>query len=234
MEGRSQVPLDTFVIHNEVTGENFKANFGDGPALVVEGYGGWKVVNRPREVGIVEWEGRSPMLIEIPFLLDYIMEEIDEDPGEKCEEQVHRLERLCGLGGHSRPPICTIQGRGLIPHDETNAPETHKWVVENVSWDANMETRSIGGTGNRLQCGGKISLRQYLTAENILKRLSSKSRAVTPKTYVVVAGDTLAKIAGWMYKDSTKWKRIADANPKLTNNPRHKLKAGKRLKIPQS
>lgn len=226
--------LDTFVIQNLVTGENFKANFGDGPALVTEGYGGWRVINRPREVGIVEWEGRNPMLIEIPFLLDYIMAEIDEDPGEKCEEQVSRLERLCGLGGHSRPPVCTIQGRGLIPHDETNSGKgVHKWVVENVTWDANMETRSIGGTGNRLQCGGKISLRQYITAEDILKRLSSKSRAVTPKTYIVHKGDTLAKIAGFMYNDSTKWKYIADANPKVTTNPRRKLKAGKRLKIPQ-
>jgi len=225
------MPDGMLTIVNQVTGEVFTSFLGDGPALVTGGYGGWKVVSRPREIGIVEWEGRDPIAIDIPFLIYFYEEQVSAQPGQQCEEQVARLERLCGVGGHARPPVCVVDGGGLVPHDNTVARGLHLWVIENVSWDRSLEIRSAFGNGRRIRCGGNITIRQYLVADSIVKRLNSQSRAVTPKSYVVKKGDTLSKIAVWMYNDSSKWKIIADANGKT--DPRKKLKAGERLKIPQ-
>jgi nucleoid-associated protein YgaU len=209
---------------------HFRAHFADGAAIVTEGYAGWRVIDRPRDVGLVEWSGRNPMAIEIPFILDYWDEEVRDDPGERCEEQVTRLERLCGLGGHTQPPICKVDGRGMIPHDYTITPELN-WVVEQVQWDRDMELRSTG-SGRRVRCGGSITIRQFLDPMPFLRRITSRSRAVKPSKYTVKTNDTLSKIAAKesIYGDANKWKLIADANG--IRDPRN-LKAGKVLKIPR-
>jgi hypothetical protein len=222
----------TLTIISQVTGTAFECYLGDGPALVTEGYGGWKVTNRPREIGVVDWEGRVPMAIDIPFMIYFFEDLISNSPGVLCESQVSRLELLCGIGGHARPPVCVVDGGGLVPHDNTIAPGHHLWVIENVTWDRAMELRSAS-SARRLKCGGTITIRQYLVAESIVQRLNPQSRTVTPKTYTVKAGDTLSKIAAFMYRDSNKWKLIADANTKILTDPRAKMKAGTRLKIPQ-
>lgn len=51
------------------------------------------------------------------------------------------------------------------------------------------------------------------------------------RSYTVQKGDTLEKIAKKMYGDSTKWKKIADANKSKTGDPK-KLKVGTKLVIP--
>jgi hypothetical protein len=47
-----------FLIWSEDNRIKFNANFGDGPAIVTEGYAGWQVVSRPKDVGITTWQGR--------------------------------------------------------------------------------------------------------------------------------------------------------------------------------
>src|SRR3954465_14089854 len=86
-----------FTITSEEDGTVFKGSFADGAPLVVEGYGGWQVVNRPKAMGIVEWQGRNPIAIEIPFMIDYYISGIDS-PGIHCEGWVTALEQLCGVG----------------------------------------------------------------------------------------------------------------------------------------
>src|SRR4051794_30422300 len=93
----------TFTIASVEDGTKFTANFGDGGAIVTEGYAGWQVTPRPREVGIVEWQGRNPMAIEIPFLIDYYFDVVESSPGIRCENMVQNLETLCGVGTHMQP-----------------------------------------------------------------------------------------------------------------------------------
>ena len=50
-------------------------------------------------------------------------------------------------------------------------------------------------------------------------------------SHVIVAGDNFWNLAKTFYKDPTKWRMIADANP--GNRPRT-LKIGKTLTIPPS
>jgi len=217
-----------FRIISEADGTTFTCNFADGSPIVVEGYAGWQVVNRPKAIGLVEWQGRNPMAIEIPFLIDYWRSGLD-NPGIHGEAQVARLEKLCGVGKHwEAPPVCKVDGDGVIPHDYTLDPGT-RWVIENVTWDRSLELRHYY-TGRRLRCGGTIQIRQYVLPTAILRTIKSKDRAYTPKVYIVKKGDTLSKIARWFYHDPHKWKVIADANHL---RDRRTLRVGKRLKIPR-
>ena len=51
--------------------------------------------------------------------------------------------------------------------------------------------------------------------------MATEPRNITPagKTYTVVRGDSLSKIAKRFYGDATKWPRIHEANRDLIKNP---------------
>jgi nucleoid-associated protein YgaU len=51
------------------------------------------------------------------------------------------------------------------------------------------------------------------------------------RTYTVVAGDNLSKIANKFYGDAKQWKRIFEANRDIIKNP-DLIKPGQMLKIP--
>ena len=51
------------------------------------------------------------------------------------------------------------------------------------------------------------------------------------KTYVVVKGDSLSKIAQREYGDANKWRRIYEANKDLINDP-DLIYPGQELKVP--
>lgn len=222
--------ITRFFIKSIEDNRKFVANFADGPPVVIEGYAGWRVVDRPREVGIVEWQGRNPMLIEIPFLIDYWFDEQDiRTPGKKCEAQVSNLEHLCGIGGHQQPPLCIVNGHGAIPHDHTINSKL-RWVIEQVTWDREVELRR-SDNGRRLRAGGTIQVRQYLAARDLLHKIKPRQRASRPTSWRVRRGDTLMKIAKAVYGDANKWKIIADANH--FRDRRRPLKINDKLKIPK-
>lgn len=221
---------ETFTITSLEDNTKFTAFFGDGPATVTDGYGGWTVVSRPKDIALVEWQGRNPMAIEVPFLLDFwTYPNPDISIGVLCEQQVSNLEKMAGIGTHHQPPICKVDAFGMIPYDKTIAAGLD-WIVEAVQWDRNIEIRS-SESGRRLRCGGTITIRQFVQETSILRKISPKSRAVKPKIYIVKKGDTLSKIAAKksVYGDASKWKWIADANHM---RDRRSLYVGKRLIIP--
>jgi LysM repeat protein len=228
---RTKPFVETFTITSQRDDTTFRAYFGDGSPIITDGYGGWQVTARPKEVGLTEWIGRNPMQIELPFMIDNWMDDDDDDPGVQTESEIRKLEKMCGLGGHQMPPIVTINGHGVIPHDDDSAPGYHNWVVENIQWDRSMEFRS-GYSGRRIRAGGTITLRQYIVASDVLARLGPKSRARPAIVYYVKKDDTLSKIAAKFYKNANKWKIIADAN-NLRDSRSKKLHVHKRLIIPQ-
>jgi hypothetical protein len=223
--------MGRFAITSIEDQRKFSAYLADGAAVVTEGYAGWAVIDRPREVGVVEWQGRKPMLIEIPFLIDYWFDENDVNtPGKKCEDQIKTLERLCGIGGHRQPPICTVNANGAIPHDYS-INKKNSWVIEGVTWDQSVELRR-GDNGRRLRAGGTIQIRQYIAARDIMHKLKPRERARQPSFWRVKKGDTMMSIAKRVYEDPNKWKIIADANG--FRDRRRPLKIGDKLKIPRT
>ena len=61
--------------------------------------------------------------------------------------------------------------------------------------------------------------------------VESGSSSTAAKIYVVVAGDSLSKIAKREYGDASEWKRIFEANQDVLENP-DKIYPGQKLKIP--
>src|SRR5262245_20275225 len=192
----------------------FTARLADQAAIVTDGYGGWQTVPRPKDVAVVEWQGRNTLAIEIPFMIDFWASsdeaEATTTPGKDCEEQAGNLEHLAGLGCTYQPPICLVDGYGAIPHDFTQRPKL-RWVVEGLQWDKAIELRRRDN-GRRLRCGGTITMRQFLTARDVLHKIDPKDKAVMPKRHQVQRGDTLQKLAKVFYHDPNLWKIIADAN----------------------
>ncbi len=57
------------------------------------------------------------------------------------------------------------------------------------------------------------------------------SAASSARTYTVVSGDTLSKIAKQFYNDGNQWPRIFDANRDILSNP-DRINPGQHLRIP--
>jgi len=73
---------------------------------------------------------------------------------------------------------------------------------------------------------------------NVTSGSSSTAPAPAPakpaaRTYTVVAGDNLSKIAKNFYGDANKWKKIFEANRDIIKNP-DLIKPGQTLKIPDA
>jgi len=62
---------------------------------------------------------------------------------------------------------------------------------------------------------------------------SPAPRESTTRTYTVVKGDTLSKIAKNMYGDANKWRKIYEANTDIIKNP-DLIHPGQILKIPEA
>lgn len=62
---------------------------------------------------------------------------------------------------------------------------------------------------------------------------SPTAAPAAPRTYTVVAGDSLSKIAKKFYGDGNKWQRIFEANRDTVKNP-DLIHPGQVLKIPDA
>lgn len=58
------------------------------------------------------------------------------------------------------------------------------------------------------------------------------AKAAAPRTYTVLAGDNLSKIAKKFYGDANKWKKIFEANKDTIKNP-DLIKIGQVLRVPE-
>lgn len=61
--------------------------------------------------------------------------------------------------------------------------------------------------------------------------VQSGSSSTAEKTYVVVSGDSLSKIAKREYGNANEWPRIFEANKDILKDP-NKIYPGQKLKIP--
>jgi len=60
----------------------------------------------------------------------------------------------------------------------------------------------------------------------------ASSAPASEETYVVVAGDSLSKIAKRLYGDANKWRKIHEANKDTVKNP-DLIHPGQKLRIPR-
>ena len=116
----------------------------------------------------------------------------------------------------------------------THAPPLIWFVWGSLSFDAVVESVQQRFTlfnpqGVPLRATLSVTFREYKTLEEQLAELRPES-ADHSKRRVVRRGDTLSLIAGEVYGDPAEWRRIADANPQISN-PRRPA-PGTELQIP--
>jgi nucleoid-associated protein YgaU len=117
---------------------------------------------------------------------------------------------------HAPPRIRFTWGLGL----------SFKAIVESVQQKFTL----FNPLGLPLRATLSVTFREYKTLEEQIAELNPQSADHT-KRRVVKRGETLSKIAGEEYNDPENWRRIADANPNETINPR-RLTPGTVLEIP--
>lgn len=175
------------------------------------GYGGWSKVARPLRRSLTEWQGRDPLSVEVPFLIDGL----NHASGKAVDKEFRDLEKLAGLDGNNEPSLVWLKSNPdfLIPHGFEVAPKT-KWFIEALSWSA--DTVITSREGRRLRIGGTMTLTQYVEDSRLekLKRGKPHKGSGRLNWYRIKVGDTLPKIAARkdVYGDHRKWKLIAKAN----------------------
>ena len=170
---------------------------GPNPPKIVDGYGGWLVVNRPRKRGTVEWEGISPLRMKIDFLLDAWAFDTKYD---NVNDAVETLDRMASpVKEGVPPPIVQVTGN-TVPRGRNV-----EWVIEELDWGDTIYNTE----GDILRQEALVTLLQADAAEHLRKLSPSKKRQQKPKprrtgqpvghvrsgVYYWKKGDTFAKLA---------------------------------------
>ena len=72
---------------------------------------------------------------------------------------------------------------------------------------------------------------EFMSDDRPISRKSGRIASTATKVYVVVAGDSLSKIAKREYGNAKEWNRIFEANRDILKDP-DKIYPGQKLKIP--
>lgn len=177
------------------------------PVQIQSGYGGWTVVSRQRRVGLTQWQGKDPLRMSVPVMLDGVTTQLGQ------ELQISHLSRMAlppTSGGE--PPVVKISGHGVPKPGPTD------WVIENLQWGSNVIWDLVGGVWSRIRQDVIVNLLEYRGDDRATFKainpgvILGKSTVGWPKTYTVKSGDTLKSIAAQFYGTSTKWKQIAKLN----------------------
>jgi len=178
---------------------------------------GWKTDTTKKGVPPPEFKGPNPASVSIEIFLD----ESGRKDGDisktaaKLEKLVHPEQNSVSRNKPSGPHVLFEWGKAI----------TFKGYVESVAVKYTM-FRS-GGTPIRGTC--TLGLKEFpvgLPAQN-----PSSGGLLGSRTHRVVAGDTLASVAYAEYGDPTLWRKVADANPDLVDDPM-RIPAGAVLRVP--
>jgi hypothetical protein len=108
-------------------GKTVKVLRGDGAPKATDGFGGWEVVNRPRRIGLTQWNGRSPYGMDVPILFDDI---------DGCETEISKLFQMAVGYDYLPPP--TVQIDGAVPIKGA------KWVINGIDWGDDVHWNQTG------------------------------------------------------------------------------------------
>lgn len=204
-------------------GTEQKVQIGDGPAKIVSSGTGWVVKSRPGNVGLVDWEGMSPVAQEVPILIDGFAAD------RSVEFEVNALRSLAGIGRRDFDGLAptAVRIRGPI-----NFPGK-TWVITDIEeGDVLRLPRSNNRPGQITRFPATLKLLEFIRPDQIRLRRRRQPPRRAPRTYTVVQGDTLARIAQKVYGTQGMWKEIGRIQKPKIMSPRKKLKPGLKLKMP--
>lgn len=158
--------------------------------------------------------------LTLDLFFDTTQEGMGESPVRDVRELTDPVYQLVKIQGetHAPPRIRFVWGRGL----------SFRAIVESIT----QKFTVFNPQGIPLRATLSVTFREYRTLEEQLAELNLQT-ADHSKQHIVQLKDTLSRIAFDEYKDSSKWRFIADdpANADIASNPR-KLRPGTRLLVP--
>lgn len=192
-----------------------KALRDEAPPSLSAGGARWSIIDAPRRVSFVQWQGRDPFQLDVPILLDGWM---DRDGIEKECRNLTAMQ-LCPEFGE--PP--TIRISGALPISD------RRWVIQGITWGTNVYwSKTDHGDPFRMRQDAVVHFLEY-RPERSVHVLATHT---LPSSYQVLAGKTttLKKVAKDVWGSSRRWREIKNVNPSV-RDPNH-VKGPKKLRIP--
>lgn len=126
---------------------------------VTGGYGGWDIVQRPRRLSLTQWNGRDPIQMDIPILIDGFAKK------HSVEDECKILEKMAFSGDFDDPPVVNISG-AAIPHNQLD------YRILNIQWGDMIRRNS---DGDRTRQAAVVSVIRDSAADKL--QLSAAGRA---------------------------------------------------------
>jgi hypothetical protein len=150
---------------------SFTCWIGQEGIKVTDGYGGWEVVNRPRQSGLTQWNGRAPLQMSVPIVIDGFMGR------DSVELEVSILEKMSigDLNDNGEPPpVITVSGPA-VPHSKQD------WVIEGATPGASIRKNS---NGDLIRQEYEVVLRRHSAADKLQLSAAKRTRLKTKKQQV--------------------------------------------------
>lgn len=193
---------------------NILGPLGPEPPNVTAGFGGYEIVNRPRQVGMVIWNGVEPYQLTFSMFLEGFKE------GRSVESAITSL-RQCAHGTTGEPGTVIVYG---IP----NLPATD-WVIEGLEFDTDSTIRNRSMEIIRQKV--TFTLREDIDPEyEKLREQALMGRKPGWTMYKVKKGDTPASIARKLKVSS--WFILRRGNPGVITKAGQNLKDGSQIRVP--
>jgi len=194
---------------------------GFDPPTLSSGGARWSVIDAPRRVSFVQWQGRDPFQLDVPILLDGW---INYD---SIESECRKLTQMQLCPEFDEPPKIIISGALPISGDLPSGDR--RWVIQSIDWGTNVYwAKTDSGRPFRLRQDAVIHFLEY----NPERRVHVLATNTLPNTYKVLKGRTvtLKQVAKEVWGSSRRWKDIKKVNPSI-RDPNH-IKGPKTLRIP--
>lgn len=202
---------------------------GDGDARITGGIGGYQTVDVPDRIGATDWPGQGPIAQDVPVMLDGWRER------QSVERQLRTLQKLGLPDANDRPPpVFTVSG-------PIHYPDKH-WVLPEGGVELLDGAIRRRGDAELVRQPLMLHLLEFVRPDQVRRRPKNKigvgpavaieglgQNVVASRRYIVKAGDTLAKIAAYLYGDWKRWREIGERNG--IRDPNKLLQTGRVLKL---
>jgi LysM domain len=191
----------------------------------------YDTVSRPFRAAVNRWTGFG---VETQTLMVMFSGPWNPDIGEQDDitGEVVKLESLAiPPGGTTEPPLLRLEGPGVYGRSVDD-----RWQIQSVEPKADTLI-SRDSDGRTAQVEYSVVLTKWYSSE-VVTFESPAAKAIAeaggapagqPRTYTVVKGDVLSRIAQRELGNANRWKEIADLNGIRDPN---KISPGQILKLP--
>jgi hypothetical protein len=201
---------------------NIMHRMGPDPPNITGGFGGYDIVERPRQVSMTIWKGIEPFQLTFSLMMDVFHEVRTTDAYRSVEDDIESLIRCARGAKDSEPGTVEVLGIPRLPAES--------WVFENVEFDSDGVIRD-GRNFSRLRQKVTITLREEVDPEYSPIRKHARDKAKGPTMMVKAKdGDTPITVAR-RYKLSS-WFILRRLNKNLVFKSNQKFKKGQRLRVP--